>query len=64
MTADCTTRVGRRPPAPMIPLADDLFELESDPAVRVRFVGGGAGPAGRIVVRYSDGTVDAWARSP
>jgi CubicO group peptidase (beta-lactamase class C family) len=55
---------GPAPPAPMIPLADDLFELASDPAVRVRFVGGGAGPASRIVVRYSDGTVDEWARSP
>jgi hypothetical protein len=45
-------------------MGQDLFELASDPAVRVRFVEDRVGPADRIVVRYSDGTVDEWPRSP
>ena len=35
----------------------------ADPTIRIRFVGGGAGPAPGIVAIYSDGTIDEWPRS-
>jgi hypothetical protein len=47
----------------MVPMAADLFELERDPDVRVRFVGDGARPATALVAIYRDGTVDRWSRA-
>jgi CubicO group peptidase (beta-lactamase class C family) len=48
--------------SPLVPLGDGLFELENDAAVRVRFVGGGSGPAEELIAIYRDGTVDRWLR--
>jgi CubicO group peptidase (beta-lactamase class C family) len=56
-------RRGVNPESPLTPMATDLFEVETDPTVRVRFVGGGAGPAAKIIGIYSDGTIDEWPRS-
>jgi hypothetical protein len=53
---------GAAPESPLIPMDSDLFELERDPAVRVRFIGGGARPAAELVALYRDGTVDRWSR--
>jgi hypothetical protein len=44
-------------------MSADLFELERDPAVRVRFVGNGAGPPAELVAIYRDGSVDRWSRA-
>ena len=54
---------GAEPESPLLPLSADLFELERDPAVRVRFVGNGAGPAAELVAVYRDGSVDRWSRA-
>jgi hypothetical protein len=53
---------GADPESPLVPMGGDLFEVERDPAVRVRFVGGGARPAGELVAIYRDGSVDRWPR--
>jgi hypothetical protein len=44
-------------------MSADLFELEKDPAVRVRFVGDGSRPASELVAIYRDGSVDRWFRA-
>ncbi len=44
-------------------IAENLFEVDSDPTLRVRFVGDGAGPAAKLIGIYSDGTMDEWPRS-
>ncbi len=54
---------GLKPESPITPMAPDLFEVTADPTTRLRFVGGGAGPALEIVAIYSDGTIDEWPRS-
>lgn len=51
------------PESPLSPIADDLFEVDADPTIRIRFVGAGVGPAMKVIGIYSDGTMDEWARS-
>jgi hypothetical protein len=41
----------------------DLFELERDPDVRVRFLGDGKRSAAELVAIYRDGSVDRWSRA-
>ena len=53
---------GADPESPLVPMGPDLFELERDPAVRVRFIGDGVRPAAELVAIYRDGTVDRWSR--
>lgn len=56
-------RRGATPESPLAPLAADLFEVETDPTVRLRFVGGGHGPAAKLVGVYRDGSIDEWDRT-
>ncbi len=49
--------------SPLSPIAEDLFEVEADPTVRIRFIGGGARPAAKVTGIYSDGSIDEWVRS-
>ena len=51
------------PESPLTPIAEDLFEVDADSTLRIRFVGDGAGPGAKIVGVYSDGTMDDWPRS-
>jgi tetratricopeptide (TPR) repeat protein len=44
-------------------IAEDLFEVDADPTLRIRFVGDGAGPAVKLIGIYGDGTMDEWTRS-
>jgi tetratricopeptide (TPR) repeat protein len=48
--------------SPLTPIAEDLFEVDADPAIRIRFVGVDDGPAAKLVGLYSDGTMDEWPR--
>jgi CubicO group peptidase (beta-lactamase class C family) len=54
---------GANPESALTPMAEDLFEVEADPTVRIRFVREGVGPAVKLVGINSDGTVDEAARS-
>lgn len=54
---------GATPESALTPMAEDLFEVEADPTVRIRFVGGGMKPAAKLIAIYSDGSLDQWARS-
>jgi CubicO group peptidase (beta-lactamase class C family) len=54
---------GASPESPLTPMAADLFEVEADPTVRIRFAGNGVSPAAKLIAIYSDGTFDEWARS-
>ena len=54
---------GADPESPMVPMGADLFELEQDPDVRVRFLGDGKRPAAELVAIYRDGSVDRWSRA-
>ncbi len=54
---------GAEPESPLVAMSADLFELEKDPAVRVRFVGDGSRPASELVAIYRDGSVDRWFRA-
>jgi hypothetical protein len=49
---------GTYPASPLTPMTERLFEVAAEPTARVRFDDIGSGPAGRITVLYSDGTVD------
>jgi hypothetical protein len=51
------------PESRLTPIAENLFEVDAEPTLRVRFVGDGAGPAVKLIGIYSDGTMDEWARS-
>ncbi len=52
-----------RPTSPLAPMGEDLFEVEADPFVRVRFVvEGETGPSGRLVEIYSDGSTEELKR--
>jgi CubicO group peptidase (beta-lactamase class C family) len=53
---------GAEPESPLVPMYADLFELERDPAVRVRFIGDGVRPAAELVAIYREGSVDRWSR--
>lgn len=44
-------------------IAEDVCEVDSDPTLRVRFIGEGAGPAMKLIGIYMDGTMDEWPRS-
>ena len=56
-------RRGASPESPLTPMAEDRFELEADPALRIRFDTDGAGPAAKLIEIYSDGTIDESVRS-
>lgn len=51
------------PESALTPIAEDLFEVDADPTLRIRFVGDGTRPAVKLIGIYSDGTMDEWARS-
>lgn len=51
------------PESPLTPIAENLFEVDADPTLRIRFVGDGAGSAVKLIGIYSDGTMDEWPRS-
>lgn len=52
------------PESSLTALAEDLFEVDADTTIRVRFVCVGPGPAVKLIGIYSDGTMDEWPRSP
>jgi hypothetical protein len=56
-------RRGSNPESPLRPMAQDLFEVEANPALRVRFVGAAAGPAAKLIEVDSEGTIDESVRS-
>jgi CubicO group peptidase (beta-lactamase class C family) len=47
------------PESPLTAIARDVFEVDADPSIRVRFVDGGA----KLIGIYSDGTLDEWPKS-
>ena len=51
------------PKSLLSPIAEDLFEVDADPTLRIRFVRDGAGPAVKLIGISSDGTMDEWPRS-
>jgi CubicO group peptidase (beta-lactamase class C family) len=51
------------PDSPLTAIAEDLFEVDADPTLRIRFVRDGAGPAVKLIGISSDGTMDEWPRS-
>lgn len=51
------------PESLLSPIAEDLFEVDADPTLRMRFVGDAAAPAVKLIGINSDGTVDEWVRS-
>jgi len=51
------------PESALTPIAEDLFEVDADPTLRIRFVGDTARPAVKLIGIYSDGTTDEWPRS-
>ncbi len=56
-------RDGAKPESPLAPMDMDLFEVEADPTLRIRFVAHAAGPAAKIIGMYSDGTTEVSVRS-
>jgi hypothetical protein len=54
---------GADPESPLVAMSADLFELEKDPAVRVRFVRDGSRPASELAAIYRDGSVDRWFKA-
>jgi hypothetical protein len=44
-------------------MATDLFELETDPTLRIHFVGTGAGEARKLVEVSTDGSIDESVRA-
>jgi hypothetical protein len=55
---------GPTPASWLTPLSDTLFEVETEPATRLRFSGGSNEAPAKLVGIYRDGTVDEWPRSP
>jgi CubicO group peptidase (beta-lactamase class C family) len=55
---------GPTPASWLRPISDSLFELETDPGTRLRFVGGESDAPAKLVGIYRDGTIDEWPRSP
>ncbi len=53
---------GPRPESALTALTEDLFEVDADPMIRVRFVGEGVSPAAKLIGIYADGSIDEWAR--
>jgi CubicO group peptidase (beta-lactamase class C family) len=49
--------------SPLTPMTQNLFEVEADPGLRIRFVGDGVAPASRLIGVYSDGSTEVSARS-
>ena len=60
--AGSTDGGGADPESSLVPMGADLFELERDPSVRIRFVGDGVRPSTELVAIYRDGSVDRWSR--
>jgi hypothetical protein len=56
-------RRGGSPESLLIPMAQDLFELETDPTLRVHFVGAGAAQARKLVEVSTDGIIDESVRT-
>jgi CubicO group peptidase (beta-lactamase class C family) len=56
-------RRGGSPESPLLPMAKDLFELETDPTLRVRFVGVGAGSPRKLIEVSTDGSIDESVRT-
>jgi hypothetical protein len=54
---------GGSPESLLIPMAEDLFEIETDPTLRVRFAGARAGPARKLIEVSTDGTIDESVRA-
>jgi CubicO group peptidase (beta-lactamase class C family) len=54
---------GANPESPLSPMAEDLFEVEVDPSVRIRFVADGEASAAKLIEIYSDGSIDESVRS-
>ena len=55
---------GPSPESALTPMAEDLFEVEADPTLRVRVVADGVAPAEKLIEIYSDGTIEELVRSP
>lgn len=51
------------PESPLTAIAEDLFEVDADPTLRIRFVRDGTGSAVKLIGVNSDGAMDEWARS-
>ncbi len=56
-------RRGVNPESPLTPMSPDMFEVEKNPMLRIRFVGDGESPATKLVEISSDGSIDESARS-
>ncbi len=56
-------RRGVNPESPLTPMSQDMFEVEKNPMLRIRFVGDGESPATKLVEISSDGSIDESARS-
>jgi CubicO group peptidase (beta-lactamase class C family) len=54
---------GANPESPLIPMTENLFEVEADPMFRIRFVGDGVLPAAKLLALYSDGSIEESMRS-
>jgi len=51
------------PESPLIAMAVDLFEVEADPTLRIRFAGDGVGAAAKLIAISRDGTTEESVRS-
>jgi tetratricopeptide (TPR) repeat protein len=51
------------PESPVSAISENLFEVDADPTLRIRFVGDGTRPAVKLIGISSDGTMDEWPRS-
>jgi CubicO group peptidase (beta-lactamase class C family) len=53
---------GADPESRLVPMGGALFEVDRDPATRVRFVGATGRPAAEVIAIYRGGTLDRWLR--
>ena len=53
---------GGKPESLLTPMTEDLFEVEADPTIRVRFVGGAQGKAAKLIEMWSDGSAEESVR--
>ncbi len=54
---------GSKPRSPLRPMTDDLFELEVDPTIRVRFSRDGVGGTAKLVEIWNDGSAEDFQRT-